>query len=99
MSQELLHVAIATLPRAIQLRNSYDTVSNIDEISESDLAVLTNTLNQYLSDYDGPDVELAVSPVDNAAASATQSTCLQLPTPDALIRLGDSTGHIQRGIS
>jgi hypothetical protein len=67
--------------------------------SESDLVVLTNTLNQDLSDYDGPDVESIVSPVNNAVAPATQWTCLQLPTPDALTRLGDSGGHIQRGIS
>jgi hypothetical protein len=40
-----------------------------------------------------------VSPVNNAVAPATQLTCLQLPTPDALTRLGDSGGHIQRGIS
>jgi hypothetical protein len=32
-------------------------------------------------------------------APATQLTSLQLPTPDALTRLGDSGGHIQRGIS
>jgi hypothetical protein len=68
--------------------------------SESDLMVLTNTLNQDLSaDCDGPDVELVVSPVNNAVAPATQLTCLQLPTPDALTRLVDSGGHIQRGIS
>jgi hypothetical protein len=67
--------------------------------SESDLVVLTNTLNQDYSDYVEPDVELAVPPVINAVASATQFTCLQLPTPDALTRLGDSGGHIPRGIS
>jgi hypothetical protein len=61
--------------------------------------VLTNTLNQKLSDYAGPDVELVVPPVNTAVAPATQLTCLQLPTPDALTRLGDSGGHIQRGIS
>jgi hypothetical protein len=58
--------------------------------SESDLVVLTNTMNQNLSDYAGPDVELVVSPVNNAVAPATQLTCLQLPTPDALTCLGDS---------
>jgi hypothetical protein len=68
-------------------------------VSESDLVVLTNTLNQNLSDYAGPDVELVVSPVNNAVAPSTQLSCLQLPTPDALTRLGDSGGHIQRGIS
>jgi hypothetical protein len=61
--------------------------------------VLTNTLNQDLSDYARPDVELVVSPVNNAVAPATQLTCLQLPIPDALTRSGDSGGHIQRGIS
>jgi hypothetical protein len=38
--------------------------------SESDLLVLTNTLNQNLSDYAGPDVELVVSPVNYAVAPA-----------------------------
>jgi hypothetical protein len=42
--------------------------------SESDLVVLTNTLNQNLSDYAGPDVELVVSTVNNAVAPATQLT-------------------------
>jgi hypothetical protein len=68
--------------------------------SESDLVVLTNTLNQDLPDYAWrPDVELVLSPVNNAGALATQLTCLQLPIPDALTRSGDSGGHIQRGIS
>jgi hypothetical protein len=67
--------------------------------SESDLVVLTNTPNQDLSVYVGPDVELKVSPVNNAVAPATQLTCLQLPTPDALTRLGDFGGNIQRGLS
>jgi hypothetical protein len=49
MIQELLHVASANLPRPVHLCSSYDTVSNIDEFLKSDLAVLTNTLNQYLS--------------------------------------------------
>jgi hypothetical protein len=57
-------------------------------------------LNQDLmSDYARPDVELVVPHVNNAAAPATQLPCLQLPTPDALTCLGDSGGHIQRGIS
>jgi hypothetical protein len=47
----------------------------------------------------GPIELLVVSPVKNAVAPATQLTCLQLPTPDALTRSGDSKGHIQRGIS
>jgi hypothetical protein len=80
------------------LRNSYDLISTLGGFLESDLVVLTNTLNQGLSDYDGPDVELVVSPVYNAVAPTTQLTCLQLPTPAALTRLGDSEGHIQRGI-
>jgi hypothetical protein len=67
--------------------------------SESDHVVLTNTLNHDLSDYAGPDVELVVSPVNNAVAPATQLTCPQLPTPDALTRLGDYGGRIQRGMS
>jgi hypothetical protein len=61
--------------------------------SKSDFAVLTNTLNQDLSDYDRPDVELVTYLIENAAASAIQSTCLQLPTPDALTRSGDFGGH------
>jgi hypothetical protein len=67
--------------------------------SECDLVVLSNTLNQDLSDYVGPDVELEVSTVNNVGAPTTQLTCLRLPTPDALTRSGDSGGHIQRGIS
>jgi hypothetical protein len=56
--QEILHVATSTLPWAVQLRTSYDTIiSNIGGFSESDIAVLTNTLNRDLSDYDGRDVE------------------------------------------
>jgi hypothetical protein len=69
------------------------------EFSGLDLVVLTNTLNQNLSDYVGPDFELVVSPANNAVAPATQVTCLQLPTPDALTHLRDYGGHIQRGIS
>jgi hypothetical protein len=49
--------------------------------------------------YAGPDVELVVSPVNNAVAPASQLTCLQLPTPDGLTRSGDPGGHIHRGIS
>jgi hypothetical protein len=66
--------------------------------SESDLVVLTYTLNQDVSDYAGPDIELVVSPVNNAVAPATQLTYLQLPTLGALTRLGESGGHIQRDI-
>jgi hypothetical protein len=84
----------------IAIRYSYELEEIDNNNTISDLVVLTNTLNQDLSDYnDGPDVELVVSPVKNAMTPATQLTCLQLPTPDALIRLEDSGGHIQRGIS
>jgi hypothetical protein len=67
--------------------------------SESDLVVLSFTLNQDLPDYARPDVELVVSLANNAGAPATQLICLQLPTLDALTRSGDSGGHIQRGLS
>jgi hypothetical protein len=76
-----------------------DTISTMGGFSESDLVVLTNTLNQDMSDYVGPDVELVVSQVNNVVAPATQLTCQQLPTHDALTRSGDSGGHIHRGIS
>jgi hypothetical protein len=94
-----MHVANSTSPWAVQLRNSYDTISNIGGFSESDLAVLTTTLNQDFFYYVGPDIEFVVYPVDNAAGSATQLSCLQLPSPDALTRSGDRGGQIQRGIS
>jgi hypothetical protein len=97
---ELPNVATFTLPWAVQLRSSYDTISTIGGFSESDLVVLSNTLDQGLPDYVGPDVELVVSPVNNVVAPATRWTCLKLPTPDALTRSGDHSGsHIQRGIS
>jgi hypothetical protein len=64
-------------------------ISNMGVFSETDLAVLTSTLSKDLSDYDSPDVELVVSPLDNAAASANDSTCLQFPPLDALTRSGD----------
>jgi hypothetical protein len=91
---ELLNVATSALPWAVQLRSSYDTISNMGGFSELDLVVLTNTLNQDLPDYARPGVELVVSPVNNAVAPATQLICLQIPTPDALTRSGDSAGHI-----
>jgi hypothetical protein len=75
------------------LRSSYDTISTMGGLSESDLVVLTNKLNQDIVDYVGPVVELVVSPVNNTVAPATHLTCLQLPTPDALTCSGDSTGH------
>jgi hypothetical protein len=72
--QELLRVATSTLMWVVQLRNSHDAISNMGGLPESDLAVLTNKLNQDFSDYAGPDVELLASLVDNAAASAAQLT-------------------------
>jgi hypothetical protein len=39
-----------------------------------------------------------VSHANIVGAPTTQLTCVQLPTPDALNRSGDSGGHIQRGI-
>jgi hypothetical protein len=86
--QELLNVATSSFPWAVQLRTSYDTISTMGGFSESDLVVLTNTLNQDLSDYAGPDVELVVSPVNNVVAYATELTCLQLPTPDVRCYFG-----------
>jgi hypothetical protein len=96
---ELLNVAISTLPWAVHLRSSYYTISNTGGFLESDIVVLTITLNQDLSYYVGPDVDVVLYSVNNVAAPATQLTCLQLPTHDALTRSGDSGGHIQRGIS
>jgi hypothetical protein len=87
------------LCRGVQLRNSHDTNSSLGGFSEFDFVVLICKLNQDLSDYAGPDVELVISPVINAGAHATQLTCLQLPTPDALTRSGDFGGHLQRGVS
>jgi hypothetical protein len=58
--QELMNVATSILPRAVQLRYSYETISTMGGFLESDLVVLTNTLNQYLFDDFGPDVELVV---------------------------------------
>jgi hypothetical protein len=69
--QELMRVATCTLPWAVQLCKSYDTISNVGAFSESDLVVLTNTLNHDFSNYVRPDVELVVSPVNNAVAPAT----------------------------
>jgi hypothetical protein len=46
--------------------------------------VLTYTLNKDLSNCNGPDVELVVSPVNNAVAPATQLISLKLPTPNIL---------------
>jgi hypothetical protein len=44
--QKLLHVATFTLPWAVQLRGSYETIFNMGGFSESDIVVLTTTLNQ-----------------------------------------------------
>jgi hypothetical protein len=93
-----MHVATSTCPWAVQLPSSYDTISTMGGFSGSDLVVLTNALNQDLSNYVGPDVELVVSPINNAVTPATELICLQPPNPDALTRSGDSGGHIQRGI-
>jgi hypothetical protein len=49
---ELVHVATNS-PWAVQLSDSYDTTSNVGGHLESDLAVLTKTLNQEYSDYVG----------------------------------------------
>jgi uncharacterized protein (UPF0218 family) len=51
-------------------------ISNMRGFSESNLAVLTNTLSQDLSYYGGPDVGFVVYAIDNEAASAIQLTCL-----------------------
>jgi hypothetical protein len=51
-----VHVATSTSPWSVELRNSYDTISNMGWFSESDLAVLTNTLNHGMSYYINPDV-------------------------------------------
>jgi hypothetical protein len=68
-------------------------------LSELDFAVLTKTLNQNISDYDGFDLGLVVCSVDYMSVSATQLTYLQLLTPDALTRSGDFMCNIQRGVS
>jgi hypothetical protein len=97
--EELHNVATSTLPWAVELHSTYETISTMGGNSELDLVVLTNTLNQHLSDHARPDAELVVYLANNVGAPATQLTCLQISTPDALTRLGDSGGHIQRGIS
>jgi hypothetical protein len=51
----------------------------VGEFSESDLVVLTNTLNQDHSDYVGPAVELVVYPVNNAEVYATLLCTSTLP--------------------
>jgi hypothetical protein len=68
IQQEVPNVATSTLPWAAKLRSSCDTISTMDGFSESGLVVFTNTPNQHISDYVGPDVELVVSPVNNAVA-------------------------------
>jgi hypothetical protein len=96
---ELMLVVTFTLPWAVELRNSYDSISNMGGFLESDLVVLTNSLNQDLFDYIGPNIDLVLSCVDNAAASATKLTSLLRPTPDFFTRSGDSGGRIRRIIS
>jgi hypothetical protein len=58
----LLNVATYIVPCAVQLRNLYATISTMGGVLESDLVVLTDTLDQDLSDYVGGDVEPVVSP-------------------------------------
>jgi hypothetical protein len=41
-------------------------------------------------------VEFVVSLVNNAVVPVTQLTCLQLLTPDAITRSGDSGGQLSR---
>jgi hypothetical protein len=67
---ELLIVTTSILQWAVKLRSSYNTISTVGGFSESGLVVLTNTLNQNLSDYVGANVELVVSPATNAVAPA-----------------------------
>jgi hypothetical protein len=94
---ELLNVATSSLPWAVQLRSSFDTISTMGGFSESDLVVLSNTLKiKTFLIMLGP-MSNWWYPVNNVVVPATQLTCLQLPTPDA--RSGDSGDHIQRGIS
>jgi hypothetical protein len=50
-------------------------------------------IKKNLSDYASPDVKL----VNNAVTPPTQLSCLQLPTPDALTRLGDIPGATLNG--
>jgi hypothetical protein len=82
--EELLHIATYTLPWAVQLRNSYGTIFNMGGFLESDLAVLTIILNQYLSNYAGPDVGLVVSLVSKQGVRRPLPSGLahnvQLPT-------------------
>jgi hypothetical protein len=95
---EILHIATSTLTWAVQLRSSYNKTSNFGGL-QSDLVVLTNTLNQNRFDNDGPDVKLVVSPANNAVS-------LDLPTtPDSRCShsLGrfwcsPSTGHFAHSL-
>jgi hypothetical protein len=98
--QELLNVATSTLRWAVQLRNSYDSISTMGGFSESDLVVLTNTLSQDLSDYAEPDVELLVSRVNKCGGARYP---IDLPTitigsrcshPLGRFRGPHSTGHL-----
>jgi hypothetical protein len=54
--QELLNVATSTLPWAVQLCSSYDTISTMGGFSESVIEVLSYPINQDVSDYVGPDI-------------------------------------------
>jgi hypothetical protein len=82
--QKLLHVATFTLPWAVELSRSYDTISNMCGLCVLDVLVLTNIFNQYPTEYVGLNAELVVAPVNNAVAPASQLTCQHLPAPDAL---------------
>jgi hypothetical protein len=53
-----------------------------------------STLDQDRRDFVGHDVELVHSHADSPAALAPRMTCLQVPTPDALIRPSDTKGHL-----
>jgi hypothetical protein len=59
----------------------------------------TKSRHYIISNHIHVRCRVVVSPVKKVEAPATQFTCLQLPTHDALTRSGDSGGHIQRDIS
>jgi hypothetical protein len=76
--QKLLNVATCPLPWAVQLRNSYDTISTMGGFSESDLVVLTNRVNRDLSDYGGP-VRNATRGVRTHASRNGVARLIQVP--------------------
>jgi hypothetical protein len=90
--QELLNVATSTLPRAVLLRRSYDTISTMGGFSESDLVVLSNTLT-LSRPFRVCWARCRVGGISGEQCGGARYpilTCLQLPTPDALTRSGDS---------